>query len=210
MKDAKTEKEAPAPKSVKIKRKKQLLEKSFLKFLSIEKKVSIKQQMIEELQKNKKALNSLIAETEIEANICWESLQDAKNSTDKIKMDLEELINDVPVGKQDTLSDNRPESTVSAQYEPTCHFEPTPFKVQTQPMPAQDGPKQTVDEPMPAHDGPKQTVDKPMPAHDGPKQTVDVLCQEPWAIAIQEKLLHLCQPNKRLIMSRFLNETLHF
>ena len=168
---------APAPKSVKLKRKKKKIEESFLKFLSIEKKAMIKQQMIEELKKNKRALLSLLTETEAEANHLWECLRKAKKETDKHKEEFEQMkVNDVPVSNQITLpEEQRSASTVSAQLnqnEPTSHVEPIAISDQ--------------------------------------EQIAEVLCQEPWAIEVQKKLLEMCEPSKRIMMSRYLNETLHF
>ena len=65
------------------------IEESFLRFLSIEKKAMIKQQMIEELKKNKRALLSLLAETEAEANTLWESLRKAKKRIDCLRFLLD-------------------------------------------------------------------------------------------------------------------------
>ena len=93
------EKDVPSTKSVKIKSKRKKLEKSFLKFLAVEKKAKLKDMMLIELKKNKKAIEDLLADTEIENKIYWRQVEEAKNTTEKYKEELQELcMLDVPVG----------------------------------------------------------------------------------------------------------------
>ena len=218
----------PSPKSIKIKSQKKRLKDSFMRFLAVEKKAKLKDLMVAELKKNKKAIQDLLAETESENKQIWNRVEAAKATTQKLKDELESLIMDKP---------ERPSSAASVEsieYTPTTnHFEPIPFvredrkpnafesigagSTQKLAGPAQNGPSaietngagSTQRQAGFAGNGPK-TPSRPNTPQEGlvRQKKCDILSEEDWAVQVQKRLLRCCHPEKRLIMANFLEDAM--